>query len=233
LRMGDLSGGGDADERPVRTVQVRAFRLGKYEVTFAQYDAYASATGRPLPDDRGWGRGERPVINVSWEDAQDYVDWLNARTGGRYRLPTEAEWEYAARGGLEGRRYAWGDELRPGGIPVANWWQGRFPDENTVEDGFLMRAPVGRFPPNRYGLYDMAGNVWEWVADWFDAGYYAVAPARNPRGPAAGAERVMRGGSWMCAENFCANYRVAARSSATPDSALNNLGFRCARDPDP
>jgi formylglycine-generating enzyme len=247
---------GHPAETPVRRVTVDAFWIDRHEVTVAAFAGFVDATGYVTEAERfGWsgvfdlerrqwqpvegaywrspeGPGssapvDEPVTQVSWNDAVAYATWAGKR------LPTEAEWEYAARGGLEGRRYAWGDELRPGGIPVANWWQGRFPDENTVEDGFLMRAPVGRFPPNRYGLYDMAGNVWEWVADWFDAGYYAVAPARNPRGPAAGAERVMRGGSWMCAENFCANYRVAARSSATPDSALNNLGFRCARDPDP
>jgi formylglycine-generating enzyme required for sulfatase activity len=167
---------------------------------------------------------DEPVVQVSWNDAGEYAKWAGKR------LPTEAEYEYAARGGLNGKKYSWGDELMPNGKPSANWWQGRFPDVNTGEDGFAGRAPVKSFAPNGYGLYDITGNVWEWNADWYRDDYYDNSPRANPTGAAIGDERVIRGGSFLCAENHCTNYRVAGRSHATPDSGLNNLGFRCARD---
>ena len=240
-------------EAPVHEVTVKSFWMDRHEVTLDEFSMFVSVTGYKTDAEKfGWsgafnlktgewkktkganwrhpdGPGSEaassePVCQVSWNDATAYAKWAGKR------LPTEAEWEYAARGGLEQKKYSWGDELRPGGKPVANWWQGSFPDQNTGEDGFIGRAPVESFPPNGFGLYDVTGNVWEWCADWYKDDYYVKSGRDDPRGPDDGKERVIRGGSWMCAENFCTNYRVAARSQATPDSGLNNLGFRCVRD---
>ncbi len=170
------------------------------------------------------GRLDHPVTHVTWNDAVAYCAWAGKR------LPTEAEWEYAARGGLVQKRYCWGDELTPGGRHMCNIWQGRFPDENTEDDGYSGTCPVRAFPPNGYGLYGTAGNVWEWCADWFSAAYPRTAERTSPRGPAAGAARVMRGGSFLCHRSYCNRYRVAARTSNTPESASSNLGFRCVSD---
>ncbi|PUA80128.1 formylglycine-generating enzyme family protein [Nocardioides currus] len=169
-------------------------------------------------------RQNHPVVHVTWRDAAAYAAWAGKR------LPTEAEWEHAARGGLEGRRFAWGDELTPRGRWQCNIWQGDFPRSNTEEDGHLTTAPVKTYRPNGHGLWQMAGNVWEWCADWFDPGYYATSPVDDPRGPDTGTARVMRGGSYLCHHSYCHRYRVAARSSNTPDSASGNTGFRCAND---
>jgi len=165
--------------------------------------------------------GDHPVVHVSHNDALAYCKWA-----GR-RLPTEAEWEYAARGGLHGRRYAWGDELLgPDGEHYCNIWQGEFPLTNSQADGHVGTAPVKSFPPNGYGLYEVSGNVWEWCADWFLPKYYRNSPGTNPQGPTIGAGRVMRGGSYLCHDSYCNRYRVAARSSNTPESSSGNTGFR-------
>ena len=168
-------------------------------------------------------RWRHPATHISWNDAAAYCAWAGKR------LPTEAEWEYAARGGLVQKRYAWGDDLTPGGEHQCNIWQGEFPDTNSAEDGYKGAAPVDAYKPNGYGLYNMAGNVWEWTSDWFSAAFDA-APRDNPTGPARGAAKTIRGGSYLCHDSYCNRYRVAARTSNTPDSSTGNLGFRCARD---
>jgi formylglycine-generating enzyme len=172
------------------------------------------------------GRDDHPVVHVSWHDARAYAAWAGKR------LATEAEWEYAARGGLERKLFPWGNDLEPDGEHRMNVWQGRFPTENTQADGYIGTAPVTAFPTNGHGLHNMTGNVWEWCADWYDAGYYKVSPCANPTGPADGTHRVMRGGSYLCHASYCRRYRVGARSANEPESSTGNLGFRCVRDVD-
>jgi formylglycine-generating enzyme required for sulfatase activity len=182
------------------------------------------------------GREKHPVLQVAWEDAVAYARWAGKR------LPTEAEFEFAARGGLERKRYPWGDELKPDGKWMANIWQGRFPYENTEEDGFRATAPVASFPANGYGLYDMAGNVWQWCWDWYRHDYYrdlaaGAKPARNPQGPPDSfdpaeprvAKRVMRGGSYLCTDQYCTAYEAGARGKGAADTGTNHLGFRCVK----
>ncbi|MCU0792928.1 MAG: formylglycine-generating enzyme family protein [Opitutaceae bacterium] len=169
-------------------------------------------------------RWAHPVVQVSWHDAAAYAAWAGKR------LPTEAEWEYAARGGLARKRFPWGDELEPEGKHRMNVWQGNFPVKNTEADGHYGPAPAKSYRANGHGLYQMTGNVWEWCHDWFDAGYYRVSPTADPTGPGKGERRVMRGGSYLCHASYCNRYRTDARSSNTPDSATTNLGFRCVRD---
>lgn len=166
------------------------------------------------------GRDDYPVVHVSWNDAMAYAAWTGQR------LPTEAEWEYAARGGLVQKLYAWGDELTPGGEHRCNIWQGTFPVNDTAEDGYAGTCPVEAFAANGFGLYSMTGNCWEWCADWF--GVEGRGGRDNPKGPAAGTARVIKGGSFLCHESYCNRYRVAARTANTPDSSTANMGFRCA-----
>jgi formylglycine-generating enzyme required for sulfatase activity len=184
-----------------------------------------AAWARPFgPDSNVRQLRDHPVTHVSWNDAQAYCRWA-----GKW-LPTEAEWEFAARGGLEQARYPWGDALTPGGEHVCNIWQGRFPHLNTQEDGYLGTCPADAFPPNGYGLHNVAGNVWEWTADWFSPTFHVDGSRDNPQGPPEGQAKVTRGGSYLCHKSYCNRYRVAARSQNTPDSSTGNLGFRCVAD---
>jgi formylglycine-generating enzyme len=169
-------------------------------------------------------RWSHPVVQVSWNDALAYAAWAGKR------LPTEAEWECAARGGLVQKRYAWGDELTPGGRHQCNIWQGVFPTQNTAEDGYAGTAPAKSFKANGYGLYNVAGNVWEWCHDWFSRDFHVAGPRTDPVGPSEGQGKVIRGGSYLCHHSYCNRYRVGARSSNTPDSSTGNMGFRCVRD---
>ena len=181
------------------------------------------------------GKDDFPVVHVSFDDAQSYARWAGKR------LPTEAEWEFAARGGLTGKTFVWGDEMRPNGKWMANTHQGAFPMNDTAEDGFAGVAPVASFPPNGYGLSDMAGNVWQWTSDWYRPDYYEALAregvARNPFGPStsfdpdepAQAKRVHRGGSFLCSRHYCARYVVGTRGKGDPVTSTNHLGFRCVK----
>ena len=244
FQMGSTTG--DVDEVPIHKVELDAFYMDQHEVTNAEYQVFVAATRYAAPrgigytavyellkqgyapwDDPDFNHPNQPVTTVTWFDATAYCEWMGKR------LPTEAEWEKAARGGLEGARYPWGD-AEPSNTSA------NFADSQTefewrsanVNDGFLFTAPVGTFPPNGYGLYDMAGNVWEWCADWYSPTYYsdlqdAESPLRNPKGPDTGERRVLRGGTWYRALH---TLRTAERISDYPRNSLNVVGFRCAMD---
>jgi formylglycine-generating enzyme required for sulfatase activity len=182
------------------------------------------------------GLDDHPVVHVSWFDAEAYAKWAGKR------LPTEAEWEHAARGGLEGKKYVWGDDPFDEDHPQCNNFQGHFPDHNTARDGYACTSPVKAFPPNGYGLYDMAGNVWQWTADWYLPDTYARRAGEsvvvNPPGPAHSfdprerpPERVQRGGSFLCCVGYCFNYRPSACMGCTPDTGMSHVGFRCVMEP--
>ena len=224
-RMGAIVGGGDTDEKPVHWVTIeRPFAMGRFEVTFAEYDLFCEATGREKPKDgrryfpfSRWGRDNKPVMNVTWADAVAYTEWLSAETGRRYRLPSEAEWEYAARGGTEDR-YWWGfgvGENRANCKGCGSKWDNK------------ETAPVGSFKPNSFGLYDTAGNVWEWCQDtWHES--YDGAPANGSAWVTGGDDRrVQRGGSLGSKPRYV---RSSARGRGNPDSRYVYLGFRVVRE---
>ena len=218
-RQGDIHGLGESWQNPVREVTLKEFALGKYEVTFEEYDRFAIATGGELPADQGWGRGRRPVINVSWENARDYAAWLSDKTGKRFRLPTESEWEYAARSGGT-------DEV----------WAGTSDEEQLGEYAVYTgnsgnrTAMVGEKKPNGFGLHDMSGNVWEWVEDCWHKNYKGAPEDGSAWLEADGGScgrRVIRGGSWF---NFPEFLRSSGRFWLTADDRSNGVGFRLAQD---
>jgi formylglycine-generating enzyme required for sulfatase activity len=200
------------DEKPVHTVYLDAFYMDVYEVTNAQYKKFIDATGHKSPtywNDKDYNAPNQPVVGVSWNDAVAYCQWAGKR------LPTEAELEKAARGGLVGKRYPWGDTLTHDDANYAG---------TGGKDIWEYTSPVGSFAPNQYGLYDVAGNVWEWCSDWYNESYYTNSPKQNPTGPSSGLSRVLRGGSWGDYDN---DLRVSNRSRSGPSHAYDYVGFRC------
>ncbi len=245
----------DHDAQPLHEVRLPSFWIDTHPVTNRQFEQFvqqsdyetdAEQRGSSLVFDRklsiwrevvgvNWrhpegpdsslvGKQEFPVVHVTWQDAATFAAWA------KKRLPTEAEFEYAARGGLADMAYPWGRELQLGEQYLANGWQGHFPDEDLGQDGYRGPSQVGKFPPNRFGLVDMAGNVCQWCADWYAADAYGTSLPEQPRGPRAGTERVRRGGSWLSAPNYGGALRVDYRDHALPSESTNHTGFRCVRD---
>ncbi len=214
FRMGDIQGGGDSDEKPVHQVSIKSFAMGRYEVTFAEYDKFTEATVRSKPEDEGWGRGNRPVINVSWKDATAYTVWLSQQTGKTYRLPTEAQWEYAARAGTE-TTYWWGNDI---GSNKANCYK------DYCGDNFKYTAPVGSFAPNQFGLFDTVGNVWEWTCSEYEAKYNNKE--KKCIRQKSGSPRALRGGAWS---RLPRGVRAAGRNRNSHGGRGNSVGLRLAR----
>ena len=200
-----------------QSVLLEAFFIDRFEVTREQYKTFKPDYNFHLK------KAKFPVSMVTFSNAEGYCQWKGKR------LPTESEWEYSARGGLIQKKYPWGDDLCVGRKHFCNIWQGDFPNHNTQQDGYVGTAPVKSFKPNQYGLYNMVGNVWEWCSDWFSSDHSTEDINENPKGPSRGTNKSMRGGSYLCHESYCNRYRVAARSSNTPDSSTGNLGFRCVK----
>ena len=232
------------DYARVHRVEIAAFRMSRFLVTNAQFAVFAAAAKReaPLPP-KGWTDYAKrypnhPVVNVNYDDAVAYAGWLATVTRDNWRLPTEAEWEYAARGGLEGRNYVFGNDWQVAGANTATWRIGRIVSRDEwkqwwdregdrLSKSLPMTTRVGSFAPNGYGLYDMAGNAWQWTQDWYQADYYAVSPARDPRGPANGDEKVLRGCSWYNQSDVCF---IATRDRYAPDRRLYYNGIRVVAD---
>ncbi len=243
------------DQRPVHRVRIDPFWIDRTPVTNRQFLRFVESTGFvTMAEQRGsalvfdtsiggwrdmtgafWqrpegpesslvGRDDYPVVQVSWYDAAAYARWAGKQ------LPTEAQYEFAARGGLSDCPYPWGRQRSSEASPRANYWQGWFPKQDTGRDGYRGRSDVKRFPPNRFALYDMAGNVWCWCADWYGSEYYGSKPVANPTGPTEGRQRVRRGGSWLSAPNYGGGLRVAHRDFAQPSESTNHTGFRCVRN---
>ncbi len=227
-------------EGPVRQVSLEAYGIGRHAVTNREFAVFVEATGYRTGAERfGWSfvfAGFLPANLRRGAQRPPAAPWWCRVDGASWRHPEgpaadlDGRWERAARGGLAQATYAWGEELTPGGLHRCNIWQGSFPVRNLAEDGFAGTAPAETFAPNGFGLYEVAGNVWEWCANWWGA-QHSAAPVHEPKGPGRGTARVMRGGSYLCHASYCNRYRVAARTSNDPDSAVGNLGFRVAGDP--
>jgi formylglycine-generating enzyme required for sulfatase activity len=227
FKMGDTWGDGQGDEKPVHEVCLDGFSMGKYEVTNAQYRKYRPNHSSGSYDGNSLNEDNQPVTNVSWFDAVDYAKWLSKKSGRTYRLPSAAEWEYAARGGTTGRNY-WGDNQADAcryanGADLAA--KSQWPEwaASNCNDGYKVAAPVGSFLPNAYGLYDMMGNAWEWTGDWYDAEYYFESPRDNPLGPSSGNLKNPKGGGWGNASECI---RVSDNNGFEPDFRIFFLGFR-------